>query len=220
MGSRLQQARSGGAPPQMAATYPSGRSDGHPDNVTSEAQLIEQALQGDTAAFGQLVHLYQDRLFTSIVHIVGQREEAEDIVQDAFVQALLKLNSFRRQSSLYTWLYRIAINAALSHQRRAPPIIPLDPQVNDRQSDPTDPCDPPAEHLLRAERAAQIQAALGRLSDEFRTVLVLREIDGFDYETIARILSISVGTVRSRLHRARSLMREQLQRLHHGTPLS
>ena len=182
--------------------------------MTSEAQLIEQTLQGDTAAFGHLVRLYQDRLFTSIIHVIGQREEAEDIVQDAFVQALLKLSSFRGHSSFYTWLYRIAINTAMNRQRQARPEVALDPTSSNPKNDPADPGDPPGEHLLRAERAQQIHTALGRLSDEFRTVLVLREVEGFDYETIARVMDVSVGTVRSRLHRARSLMREQLRRIH------
>jgi RNA polymerase sigma-70 factor (ECF subfamily) len=184
--------------------------------VLNEAKLIEQAVQGDYAAFGQLVRQYQDRLFTSLVHYVGQREEAEDIAQDAFVQALLKLDSFRHQSTFYTWLYRIAFNVANSRRRRYRPEISIQQAVNPG-TDPPDPHDPPAEHLLRSERVEQIQLALNGLSEEFRSVLILREIDGFDYESIARVLDISVGTVRSRLHRARALLREQLRRAHHGT---
>lgn len=187
--------------------------------MTNEVQLIEQALEGDSAAFGQLVRCYQDRLFTSIVHVVGQREEAEDIVQDAFVQALLKLSSFRRDSSFYTWLYRIAFNAAVDRRRTARPEVSIDQAPSGTRADPTDPSDPPTEQMLRTERAAQIQTALSRLSEEFRAVLVLREIDGFDYEAISRVLDVSVGTVRSRLHRARALLREQLRRLHLGTML-
>jgi RNA polymerase sigma-70 factor (ECF subfamily) len=185
--------------------------------VTTETQLIERASQGDRAAFGQLVRIYQDRLFTSVVHLVGQREEAEDIVQDAFVQALLKLPSFRGRSSFYTWLYRIAINAARNRQRRARPAVSLQQPPQPSMSDPLDRAEPPTERMLRAERACQIQAALQRLSEEYRAVLVLREVEDFDYETIARVLNISVGTVRSRLHRARALLREQLRRIHHGT---
>ncbi len=86
--------------------------------VSDDEQLIEQALRGDSAAYGQLVRRYQDRLFTSLVHIVSSREEAEDVAQDTFVQAMLKLSSFRRDSSFYTWLYRIAVNTALHRQRR------------------------------------------------------------------------------------------------------
>lgn len=179
-------------------------------HVTNEAQLIEMALQGDSAAFGSLVRRYQDRLFTSMVHLVGQREEAEDIVQDAFVQALLKLSSFRQSSSFYTWLYRIAFNAAVNRRRRTRGEVPLDQTPGNYPAEPADPNDQPAERILRSERVQQIQSALKSLSEEFRAVLVLREIEGFDYDTIARVLDVSVGTVRSRLHRARALMREQL----------
>ncbi len=186
-------------------------------HVTNETELIEQALAGDSSAFGQLVRRYQDRLFTSVVHVVGQREEAEDIVQDAFVQAFLKLNSFRRRSSFYTWLYRIAFNQAFNRRRRARPEISIDQTPSGVRTELADSADAPTEQILRRERAEQIRRALDGLDEEYRSVLVLREIDGFDYAAIAQVLDIKVGTVRSRLHRARALMRDQLLRLHHGT---
>jgi RNA polymerase sigma-70 factor, ECF subfamily len=80
--------------------------------VRDDAQLIEEALRGDAQSFGEWVRKYQDRLFNTVVHVAGQREEAEDVVQEAFVQAFLKLSSFQRQSAFYTWLYRIAFNVA------------------------------------------------------------------------------------------------------------
>ncbi len=185
--------------------------------MSNEAQLIEQAAQGDSHAFGLLVRRYQDRLYNSMVHFVGQREEAEDIVQDAFVQALLKLPYFRRNSSFYTWVYRIAFNTAVNRQRRQRPAVSLEQTPSGTRCDPADPGDPPAEQLLRRERVAQIQLALNKLSEEHRSVLVLREIDGFEYEAIAQVLEISVGTVRSRLYRARALMRDQLRRQFHSS---
>lgn len=179
--------------------------------MTNERQLIDQALDGDRAAFGQLMRRYQDRLFTTIVHVVGQREEAEDIVQDAFLQALLKLDSFRHDSSFYTWLYRIALNLTANRHRRNRREVSMDHPSPGARSDPTDPNELPAQHMLRHERGEQIQTALRGLSEEFRTVLVLREIDELDYRSIARVLEVSVGTVRSRLHRARALMRDRLR---------
>ncbi|MFO7901912.1 MAG: sigma-70 family RNA polymerase sigma factor [Pirellulaceae bacterium] len=179
--------------------------------MINERQLIDQALDGDPAAFGQLMRRYQDRLFTSIVHVVGQREEAEDIVQDAFLQALLKLNSFRRDSSFYTWLYRIALNLTANRHRRNRREVSMDPPPSGSLADPADPNELPVQHMLRHERGEQIQIALQALSEEYRTVLVLREIDGLDYQSIARVLEVSVGTVRSRLHRARALMRDRLR---------
>jgi RNA polymerase sigma-70 factor (ECF subfamily) len=185
--------------------------------VNDDLQLIEQAIRGDSAAFGQLVRRYQDRLFTSLVHVVSSREEAEDVVQDTFVQAMLKLNSFRRDSSFYTWLYRIAVNTAFYRHRRRRREPSVDAARAMTGNDPPDPGDDPADQLLREERATEIQRALSRLTEEFRLVLVMRDVDGFDYQSIARILDVSIGTVRSRLHRARSFMREQLRHHRHGS---
>lgn len=178
--------------------------------MSDDEQLIEQALGGDTSAYGQLVRRHQDRLFTSLVHVVSSREEAEDVTQDTFVQAMLKLGSFRRDSSFYTWLYRIAVNTALHRQRRQHQTSSVDAARALTGNDPIDPGDEPVNQMIREERTAEIQQALRQLSEEFRLVLILREMEGFDYQSIARILNVSVGTVRSRLHRARSLMREQL----------
>ncbi|MHB0955281.1 MAG: RNA polymerase sigma factor [Pirellulaceae bacterium] len=185
--------------------------------MNNDQQLIELALHGNTAAYGQLVRRYQDRLFTSLGHVVSSREEAEDVVQDAFVQAMLKLSSFRQDSSFYTWLYRIAINSALYRQRRRRQEPAIDAGRALRGNEPPDPGVDPSDRLMREERATEIQQALGRLTEEFRLVLVMRDVDGFDYQSIARILDLSVGTVRSRLHRARSLMREQLRHHHYGS---
>lgn len=179
--------------------------------MTTDAELISRTLQGDTIAFGHLVHHHQDRLLTSIVHLVGQREEAEDIVQDAFVQALVKLGSFQGSSSFYTWLYRIAINSARARYRQRRPETPID-LGDGKVPDRADPSIPPTEHVVRIERAEQVRRALQRLREPYRSVLVLREIDGCDYQSIAEILETSVGTVRSRLYRARALMREELER--------
>jgi RNA polymerase sigma-70 factor (ECF subfamily) len=147
--------------------------------------------------------------------MVSGREEAEDVVQDTFVRAYEKLNAFRQDSSFYTWLYRIAVNTALYRQRQRrqePAGEPPQPST-----EPSDPLGSPTEHLLRAERARDVRLALTRLAEEFRLVLVMRDVEGFDYQTIARILDISVGTVRSRLHRARSNMRELLRHHHQGS---
>ena len=179
--------------------------------MKDEARLIDAALQGNSAAYGDLVRKYQDRLFTSVVHVVGCHEEAEDVVQDAFVQAYLKLKTFKRTSSFYTWLYRIAFNTAVSRQRRKKPEVSVDGHRETSGSEPLDPHDSPGDRMMRQERVAQVQAALATLSEEFRAVMVLREIEGCDYDTISDILDISLGTVRSRLHRARALMREQLK---------
>jgi len=176
--------------------------------LSDDAPLIAEALAGNTAAFGRLVGLYQDRLYNSLLRVVG--EEAEDIVQDAFVQAFLKLDTFRGSSAFYTWLYRIAYNLAMSRARRARSMVSLDGMKNQLGDEPVDGMPTPETLLDRREQVELVQAALAQLSSEYRTILVLREIDGCRYDQIAEILSLPVGTVRSRLFRARLALRDQL----------
>jgi RNA polymerase sigma-70 factor (ECF subfamily) len=181
--------------------------------VKDDAHLIDDALAGSSAAFGQLVERYQDRLFNTLVHITGSAEDAQDIAQEAFVQAFLKLNTFQRSAAFYTWLYRIAFNLAVSQRRRRRPTSSLEHGRDLGCEDPVAPSTDPAASLEQQELAAQVQAAMNQLSDEFRSVLVLREIDGHDYDTIATMLDLPVGTVRSRLHRARLQLKDLLQTL-------
>jgi RNA polymerase sigma-70 factor (ECF subfamily) len=172
-------------------------------------RLIDRALAGSPDAFGQLAARYQDRLFHAMTHISGSQDDARDVVQDALVQAFLKLEDFHRASAFYTWLYRIAFNVAAGRWRKVKNLHSLDGAaartvVADRSASP-------GARLEQQETAAQVQAALHALAEEYRTVLVMREMDGCDYETIANVLDLPVGTVRSRLHRARTQMRELLR---------
>jgi RNA polymerase sigma-70 factor (ECF subfamily) len=179
--------------------------------VKDDVQLIGEALDGDSAAFGQLVTRYQDRLYNTLVHVAGSTDIAYDMVQDAFVQAYVKLETFERSSAFYTWLYRIAVNLAISRRRREKPMASIDHARDVLGREPVDRADPPEARLERHERACQVQQALATLSDEHRTVLVLREMEGCSYEQIAGILELPVGTIRSRLHRARLQLRDQLK---------
>lgn len=175
-----------------------------------DGQLIRSACNGDTAAFGALVRKYQVRLCTSLTHICGSLDDAEDVAQEAFVQAYVKLRTFAGGSAFYTWLYRIAVNAAISRRRRRREQTSVDSKREELGLEPLDGGEQADERLLREERAVQVQRAMARLSDEHRTILVLREIDDHDYDEIANILQLPVGTVRSRLHRARLQLKEQL----------
>ena len=179
--------------------------------VNDDAQLIDETLAGKSEEFGQLVRKYQDRLYNTILHVVGCREDARDVVQDAFVQAFVKLDTFQRSSAFYTWLYRIAFNVAVSHRRRKRAILSVERTREVTGDEPIDDGDAPGDRLEQTERSRQVRQALARLSEDHRAVLVLREIDGCCYETIADILDLPVGTVRSRLHRARLQLRDQLQ---------
>jgi RNA polymerase sigma-70 factor, ECF subfamily len=179
--------------------------------VSDDSQLIDLTLKGHTEAFGQLVLKYQDRLYNTVFHVAGHAEDARDIVQEALVQAFCKLDSFRRESAFYTWLYRIAFNVAVSRRRRRRPAASLDRVMETSRREPVDCEDGPAETLERKERCQQVRQAIGRLAEEHRAVLVLREIDGCCYETISEILDLPIGTVRSRLHRARLELKEELK---------
>lgn len=179
--------------------------------MNDDAQLIDETLRGRPAAFAQLVQRYQDRLYNSLVHAVGNAEDARDVVQDSFVQAFLKLDSFQRTSAFFTWLYRIAFNLAATQRRRKRPTASVEQLRESTGLDPVDREPMPAQRLEQEERQRQVRQAIDRLSDEYRAVVVLREIEGCCYERIAEILDLPVGTVRSRLHRARLQLRDQLK---------
>lgn len=180
------------------------------DSRSADSQLIGRALAGEPAAFGELVLRYQDRLYNSLARVLGSAEDARDAAQEAFVQAFVKLETFRGSSAFYTWLYRIAHNTAMSHARRKRPTRSLDLDRDERGSEPIDGGPAPEARLEMSERAVEVQRALAELSIEYREVIVLREIDGCRYDEIAEILAVPVGTVRSRLFRARLELRDRL----------
>jgi RNA polymerase sigma-70 factor, ECF subfamily len=178
--------------------------------VWDDAELIAETLQGRSESFGELVRKYQDRLYNAVVHIVGDMEEARDVVQEAMVQAFRHLGSFRNSSAFYTWLYRIAFNTAANRRRRKHVFASLEYGRESKGAEPMDRGPAPSERLEREERCQCVRRAIARLTDQQRAVLVLREIEGLHYEEIAEILALPVGTVRSRLHRARTQLRERL----------
>jgi len=179
--------------------------------VNDDARLIDETLAGHSAAFGELVKKYQDRLYNTVVYVAGNAEDAREVVQDAFVQAFVKLDTFQGSSTFYTWLYRIAFNVAASRRRRRRPALSVEHGRETSGEEPIDGGDNPTECLERKECCRQVRRAMDRLSEEHRMVVVLREIDGCCYETIAQILKLPVGTVRSRLHRARLRLKEELK---------
>jgi RNA polymerase sigma-70 factor, ECF subfamily len=180
------------------------------DASLNDIELIRATLAGRPAAFGQLVLKYQDRLFNTLFRVLGSAEDARDITQDAFVQAFLKLESFRGSAAFYTWLYRVGFNLAMSHMRKQHAVGSLDHAKTKSGSEPVDRQPPPEADFAREEETKLVHAALGRLAGEYREVLVLREIEGCRYDEIAEILELPVGTVRSRLFRARLALRDQL----------
>ncbi len=178
--------------------------------------LIDRCLQGHVEAFGELVRRYQDRLYNALFRFLGNSEDARDVAQEAFLSAFRNLKKFRGRSQFFTWLYRIAWNHALDLKRRAKNSWAL-PEA-EGSAHPNEPQDrsvsaSPDWHLQRREEDERLQQALAKLSDEYRLVLILREMDELSYEEIAEVLDIPIGTVRSRLHRARLELRQLLEEM-------
>jgi RNA polymerase sigma-70 factor (ECF subfamily) len=178
-----------------------------------DRSLVVACRSGRAEAFDALIVRYKDRLYSTLYRLTGRPEDADDLLQDAFLRAFEKLDRFQGDSSFYTWIYRIAVNLALSDRRRrklpgrAPATLGIggpEPAGDPEHSDPALPVE-------RAEREALIQAALDGLQPDHRAVVVMSHIDGLRYEEIAEVLDIPVGTVRSRLHRAREVLRDRLR---------
>lgn len=185
-----------------------------PDAVKpDDQQLIAECLAGRAEAFGQLVKRYQNRLYNTLVHFLGSVDEAQDAAQDAFVHAFQKLETFRGESAFYSWLFRIAMNAAVSRKRKGKRIrVSLDAVREAVGAEPVDshPAAQPSHTLEQHEQQVLVQNALSQLSEEFRTVLVLKEMEGLKYEEIAELTDCPIGTVRSRIHRARLELKQKL----------
>ena len=178
-------------------------------------RLIAECLKGDTAAFGELVRRYQDRLFNTVYRLVDHAEDAQDVVQDAFLNAYQALDSFKGDSLFFTWLYRIAVNTAISLKRKQRVVISMD--AGRPEGAVVEPADRsefsrPGQALEQAEQERRIQRALNQLSPEHRAVLVMKDMEGQKYETMAEILQVPIGTIRSRLHRARVELRDILSK--------
>ena len=180
-----------------------------------DQRLIAKHLRGDKSAFEMLSRRYEDRLFNTVYRLMGNVEDAEDVVQETFINAYQSLASFKGDSQFFTWLYRIAFNTAVSHKRKQKGTLSIDASRNGEAGiEPLDRSEhnQPGRAMDRAEDERRIQAALNRLSLEHRVVLVMKDMEGQKYEAIAEILQVPIGTIRSRLHRARLELRELLQK--------
>ena len=177
-----------------------------------DSEFVAEARRGNTEAFEVLVRRHQPRLFATAYHMVNRREDAEDVVQTAFVKAYRSLPSFRGNSSFYTWLYRITVNVALNHlkRRRRREADSLDDPDRGLERDPAylelASSDDPGRDAHRTELREKLNAALAQLSEKHRTVVVLHDIEGLPHEEIARMTGASIGTVRSRLFYARQML--------------
>jgi RNA polymerase sigma-70 factor (ECF subfamily) len=186
-----------------------------PDTINVDAGLIRRAQAGDASAFGQLVTKYQDRVYNLCYRMCHDSTEALDMAQAAFVKAFERLDSFREQASFYTWLFRIAVNTVISERRKSARRKTLSLDREDGAGQPMverieGNGGGVGQRIEAAERRTAIEQALQRLDEEFRVVVVLKDIEQMDYATIAGILDVPVGTVKSRLHRGRLSLRAYL----------
>jgi len=184
----------------------------------SDQQLVERVQAGEKAAFDLLVRKYQHRVLKLVSRFVSDAAEAEDVAQEAFLKAYRALASFRGDSAFYTWLYRIAINTAknaLVSNRRRPVDFDLDlqdPEQYDRHARLKE-GDTPEGVLLTEEIRSVVEKAMEQLPEDLRTAIVLRELEGLSYEEIAEAMDCPVGTVRSRIFRAREAIDKKLKPL-------
>ena len=184
-----------------------------------DQQLVERAQRGDKRAFELLVEKYQRKLGRLLARFIRDPAEVEDVTQEAFIKAYRALPAFRGDSAFYTWLYRIGINTAKNYLmalgRRAPTSTEVEAEDAEGFEDAEQLRDinTPESMLLSKEIATTVNAAIEELPEELRTAIQLREIEGMSYEDIARIMDCPIGTVRSRIFRAREAIAERLRPL-------
>ena len=184
-----------------------------------DQQLVERAQRGDKRAFELLVEKYQRKLARLVSRLVRDPAEAEDVTQEAFVKAYRALPSFRGDSAFYTWLYRIGINTAKNYLvamgRRAPTSTEVDAEEAEgyESADQLRDINTPESLLLSKEIATTVNKAIESLPEELRSAIQLRELEGMSYEEIAKLMDCPIGTVRSRIFRARETIAERLKPL-------
>jgi RNA polymerase sigma-70 factor, ECF subfamily len=207
------------APPKQAA----GPAPGVPDGEPPDRELVERAQKGDGAAFALLVGRHQRQLYRLALRMTGSEADAQEVLQEAFLNAYQKLPNFRGEAQFSSWLYRIAANSALMRlrrKRRAPDSLPEQPlELSGPKFSADGNFDPPPrsdwsqradDKLLSRELGIAIDTAVKALPEDYRTVFLLKDVDGLSNEEIASALDLTVPAVKSRLHRARLALRGQL----------
>jgi RNA polymerase sigma-70 factor (ECF subfamily) len=183
-----------------------------------DQQLVERVQKGDKRAFDLLILKYQHKIFAVISRFIRDHSEVQDVAQDAFIKAYRALPNFRGESAFYTWMYRIAINTAKNYlvaRNRRPPATDL--EVEDAEfysgNEAMHEMNTPESNLMRDELQAVINLAFNELPEDLRRAVTLREIEGLSYEEIAEAMNCPIGTVRSRIFRAREFIDRKIQPL-------
>jgi len=182
----------------------------------TDEQLISSALAGEEAAFGALMKRYRPRAYGLALRFTRDQDEAEEVVQEVFFNIFRKLDQFRGNSSFATWLYRVVVNTSLMKIRQRSKIdsVPLCDLIEGQLQEEDETSVMPDERLVTEEALAEIEKAIAKLPEDFMTVLVLRDVENFSNEETAEIMDLSVAAVKSRLHRARSFLRQHLEDLY------
>lgn len=179
-------------------------------------ELIDKARENDLNAFEELVIMYQDRVYSHCRYLAGNPDDAQDLAQEVFVQVYKGIKSFRQEANFGTWLHRITLNHWINVQRRGSKIKtfsldePLPYEDGDIKRELQAHDDTPLEKLEKMEFSQLIQLILAKLPAEFRTVLILREMEGYSYDEIAQMLDCSLGTVKSRISRGRKALKKEI----------
>lgn len=190
-----------------------------PGNREIDQALVERAQRGDQKAFGMLVEKYQRKLGRLLSRMVRDQAEVEDVVQESFIKAYRALPNFRGDSAFYTWLYRIGINTAKNYlvsMGRRPQIshdVEIEDAENFEDAEELRTAETPETEMMTKEIAKTVNETMMALPDELRTAIILRELEGLSYEEIATLMSCPIGTVRSRIFRARETIAAELRPL-------
>ena len=181
------------------------------EGIGDDRAIVERIRAGEVEAYAELVDRYGDRLYSMLLHLAGgDAEQAGEFVQEAFVRAYERLDRFAGDSSFYTWLYRLARNRAIDLMAKKRPTAFERGTLEAAGDANTRPGSGPQRAIERNELQRQVHAALDRLPADQREIILLRDFDGQDYAAIAELLDVAVGTVKSRLSRARAALRDQL----------
>lgn len=181
-------------------------------------ERINQVLKGDHNAFGEIVEIYKDKVFQICFRMLGNRQEAEDLAQEAFVRAYVNIQSFNITMKFSTWLYRIATNLCIDRLRKKKPDYYLDAEVAGTEglnmySQIASDMAKPEEEVESLELQETIQVEIMKLPEKYRSVIVLKYIEELSLKEISEILDLPVGTVKTRIHRGREALRKQLRHL-------